>query len=52
MTVNLSESSRKTLVCLILLILALAVFWQVRHFDFVNLDDKMYLHEILTFCPG
>lgn len=45
MSVNRSETSRKSLVCLALLILALAVFWQVRHFDFVNLDDKMYLHE-------
>jgi tetratricopeptide (TPR) repeat protein len=45
MTVNLSEASRKTLVCFVLLILILAVFWQVKDYDFVNLDDKMYIHE-------
>ena len=45
MVVNLTKTSRKTIVCLALLVLTLAVFWQVRHFDFVNLDDKMYIHE-------
>jgi len=43
MTVILSESSRKTLVCFVLFILTLAVFYQVRHFDFVNLDDPVYV---------
>ena len=45
MAVNLSESSRKTLVCLVLSVLTLAVFWQVKDYDFVNLDDKMYILE-------
>lgn len=45
MTVNLSESSRKTMVCLVLSIVTIAVFWQVKGYDFVNLDDKMYILE-------
>jgi protein O-mannosyl-transferase len=45
MAVNLSESSRKILVCLVLSIVILAIFWQVRNHDFVNLDDKMYILE-------
>jgi Flp pilus assembly protein TadD len=45
MTVNLPETSRKILICLVLAIVTLAVFWQVNHFDFVNLDDKMYILE-------
>jgi tetratricopeptide (TPR) repeat protein len=45
MVVNLPESSRKALACLVLAILTLTVFWQVNRFDFVNLDDKMYIHE-------
>jgi tetratricopeptide (TPR) repeat protein len=45
MAVNLSESSRKILICLVLAIVTLAVFWQVKHHDFVNLDDKMYILE-------
>lgn len=43
MAINLSETSRKYLVCFVLVILTLAVFWQVVHFDFVNLDDTVYV---------
>lgn len=45
MAVNLLESSRKILICLVLAIVTLAVFWQVKDYDFVNLDDKMYILE-------
>jgi tetratricopeptide (TPR) repeat protein len=30
-------------VCLLLATATFAVFWQVRQYDFVNLDDKMYI---------
>jgi hypothetical protein len=43
MAVNLSEASRKILIGLVLAIATLAVFWQVNHFDFVNLDDTVYV---------
>ena len=33
------------MVCLFLLIATLAVYWQVRHFDFINCDDPVYLTE-------
>jgi tetratricopeptide (TPR) repeat protein len=45
MAVNLPETSRKILICLVLSILTLAAFWQVKNYDFVNLDDKMYILE-------
>ena len=43
MIVNLSEASRKILVCSILSIMTLAVFWQVKGHGFVNMDDWMYV---------
>jgi hypothetical protein len=43
MIVNLSEASRKILVCSILAIMTLAVFWQVKGHDFVNMDDVTYV---------
>ena len=42
------ESSKKFPIFLIYLALALstiAVFWQVRNFDFVNYDDNLYVYE-------
>ncbi len=30
-------------ICLILALAALAVFWQVRHHEFVSLDDELYI---------
>ncbi|MFC1825834.1 tetratricopeptide repeat protein [Thermodesulfobacteriota bacterium] len=33
------------MVCLLLIVAALAVFWQVQHFDFVNFDDNDYIYE-------
>ncbi len=32
-------------VCLCLLLLVLAVYWPVRHFEFVNYDDEGYIYE-------
>jgi tetratricopeptide (TPR) repeat protein len=36
---------RTVLVCLLLVVVTLAVYWQVRNHDFVNLDDSMYVFE-------
>jgi hypothetical protein len=52
MAVTLSETSRKILVCLVLSIVTLAVFWQVKNYDFVNLDDKMYILENRNVLSG
>jgi len=45
MAINLPEASRKILIGLVFTIATLAVFGQVNNHDFVNLDDKMYIHE-------
>jgi len=36
---------REGLVCLLLVMATLAVYWQVQHFDFVNFDDIDYVYE-------
>ena len=35
----------EVLVCLFLAITTLAVYWQVRNYDFVNMDDGSYVYE-------
>ncbi len=40
-----SQKKQILMVCLFLAAATFAVFWQVAHFDFVNLDDKMYILE-------
>jgi tetratricopeptide (TPR) repeat protein len=42
---NCAESRRTSLVCLALAALTLAVYWPVRHHDFINLDDPGYVTE-------
>ncbi|MDP2643545.1 MAG: hypothetical protein Q8P24_01255, partial [Desulfobacterales bacterium] len=36
---------RATLICLVLVLATLAVYWQARHFSFVNYDDHLYVEE-------
>lgn len=52
MTLNLSALSRKIPICLALIVLTVAVFYQVRDFDFVGIDDKMYIHENRQVLSG
>jgi Flp pilus assembly protein TadD len=40
---DLSPSQKKLIVCLLLILATLAVFWQVKNSDFVNLDDEQYI---------
>jgi Flp pilus assembly protein TadD len=40
-----SQKKQILTVCLLLAAATFAVFWQVRLYDFVNLDDKMYIVE-------
>ena len=49
------ESAKKSLVILVYLALALstiAVYWQVRNFDFVNYDDNVYVTKNLNIQTG
>jgi len=36
---------RDILICLFLVIVTLAVYWQVQNYDFVNFDDNLYVTE-------
>ncbi len=40
---NLSPSQKTLIVCLLLFLATLAVFWQVKNHDFINLDDEQYV---------
>ena len=43
---------RRRLLCLLLIIITLVTFWQVRGHDFVNLDDNLYVYENLHIRDG
>jgi len=43
---------REGVICLILAIAILAVYWQVQHYDFVNFDDDKYVTENLNIQAG
>jgi Flp pilus assembly protein TadD len=43
---------RKSIICLFLTLATLAVFWQVRHHDFINLDDPLYVSKNLHVQQG
>jgi Flp pilus assembly protein TadD len=42
---RLVKNGRVLSVCFVLAIAILAVFWQVKDFDFINLDDNLYITE-------
>jgi len=48
--INLSQ--KKTLIYIILLLVTLAVYWQVKHLAFVDLDDFVYVSENLNIQSG
>ena len=39
------KDSRRYLICLLLSVITIAVYWQVLHFDFINFDDPKYVTE-------
>jgi hypothetical protein len=47
-----SNISRSYLVCLLLVIIILAVYWQVKNFEFINFDDSLYVSENRTVRLG
>lgn len=53
--ININSKRRKLIVYLLLTIVILAVFWQVTTFDFINLDDTVYVtknNHILSGFPS
>jgi len=43
--INLSPQKQKLIICIVLVLATLAVYWQVHQFDFVNFDDPIYVVE-------
>ena len=41
--INISINKQKLIVCIFLIVATIAVFWQVNQFDFVNIDDNVYV---------
>ncbi len=37
--------TKKIVICTALVLLVLAVFWPVQHYDFVNYDDNLYVQD-------
>jgi hypothetical protein len=42
-SINISSSKQKLIVYAVLTVVTLAVFWQVNHFGFINMDDDVYV---------
>ena len=49
---NTSHSQNKLIIYIVLTVITLAVFWQVNQFDFINLDDQVYVMENLHIQSG
>jgi len=43
--INISPEKQKLIIYIILISATLAVFWQVNHYGFINLDDPVYVME-------
>ena len=43
--INISPRKQKLIVYIVLTVVTLAVFWQVNQYDFINLDDHVYVTE-------
>ncbi|MFA5322275.1 MAG: hypothetical protein WC373_06330, partial [Smithella sp.] len=41
--INSSPNKHKLIVYILLILVTLAVYWQVNQFDFVNIDDGVYV---------
>jgi len=41
--INISPSRQKLIVYIVLTVVTLAVYWQVNQYDFINLDDEVYV---------
>ena len=41
--INITPKEQILIICILLAAVTLAVYWQVRHFDFVNFDDLNYI---------
>lgn len=49
---NMSDTRRVMLICLVLAVVTLSVFWQEKDHEFINFDDKDYVTENLYVRVG
>ncbi len=49
---NINESHKKIIIYILLAVVTLAVYWQVHQFDFVNIDDNVYVTNNLNIKSG
>ena len=50
--INISPQKQKLIIYIALTIVTLAVYWQVDQFDFVNVDDDVYVVKNFHIHPG
>jgi hypothetical protein len=50
--INISPQKKNLIVYIILIASTLAVFWQVNQYDFINIDDEVYVTENLHVQSG
>ena len=50
--INISTKEQKLIVYILLAVVTLAVFWQVNQFEFINLDDGVYVKDNLHIQSG
>ncbi|MGD0278887.1 MAG: tetratricopeptide repeat protein [Smithella sp.] len=50
--INISPDRQKLIVYLVLVVVTLAVFWQINHYDFVNFDDTGYVTKNIVVQSG
>ena len=41
--INISTDKQKLIIYIVLIVVTLAVFWQVNQYDFINFDDPLYV---------
>jgi len=51
-TINISLPKQKLIIYIVLTVVTLAVFWQLKQFDFVNIDDEVYVTQNVNIQSG
>jgi protein O-mannosyl-transferase len=50
--INIKFGRQQLIICAVLMLITLAVFWQVRNYDFVNFDDPVYVTQNIHIQRG
>ncbi|PKN37846.1 MAG: hypothetical protein CVU62_08980, partial [Deltaproteobacteria bacterium HGW-Deltaproteobacteria-2] len=49
---NINHKKQSLIIYIALILATLAVFWQLNHCDFINIDDEVYVTENLHVQSG